>query len=324
MTSMAQVKSPYRPATVAAVSGLMSCPKSLPSWLFYDEQGDKIFQEIMRLPEYYLTRTEYEIIHSYKDDLLKYFNPSNKPFQLIELGAGDGLKTEVLLKYFISRGVNFIYNPVDISPTILNQLETRLHKKIPELEIHPINASYPEAIESIRGNVKKIVFFLGGNIGNFTFTEASAFLQALSLQFTERDLAFIGFDLKKDPRIIERAYNDTQGVTRRFNLNMLERLNRELGANFKVDDFVHYPYYDPQTGAARSFLVSCKAQEVFIKTLNRSIKFQPWETIRTEISQKYDLLMIEKLVSESGMEIVDLFFDADQHFCNALLKKISL
>src|SRR5690349_12395491 len=109
---MAQVKSPYRPATIAAVSGLMSCPKSLPSWLFYDEQGDKIFQEIMRLPEYYLTRMEYEIIHSYKEDLLKYFNASKKPFQLIELGAGDGLKTEILLKYFISQGVDFVYNPV--------------------------------------------------------------------------------------------------------------------------------------------------------------------------------------------------------------------
>src|SRR5690349_12677893 len=124
---MAQVKPYYKTANVAAIGGLMGSPKTLPSWLFYDESGDKIFQEIMRQPEYYLTRTEYEIIHSYKDDLLKYFSPSDKRFQLIELGAGDGLKTEVLLKYFVSRSVDFVYTPVDLSPSILQHLQSRLN-----------------------------------------------------------------------------------------------------------------------------------------------------------------------------------------------------
>jgi L-histidine Nalpha-methyltransferase len=320
---MAQLKTGYAPGVASAVSGLMGSPKTLPSWLFYDEQGDKLFQEIMALPEYYITRCEYEILHSYKDDLLNYFNHSIKQFQLIELGAGDALKTELLLRHFLSRGVQFVYTPVDISSAVLDQLQTRLHKKLPDLVINPVHANNNDAIESLNSRQKKIVFFLGANIGNYTKMEASAFLQALSLSFSERDFALIGFDLKKDPHVIERAYNDSQGITRAFNLNLLHRLNRELGANFDVNNFIHYPYYDPQTGAARSYLVSTKDQEVNIRTLQRVIKFQAWESIRTEVSQKYDLLMIEKLVSEAGLEIVDLFFDADHYFCDVLLKKVS-
>jgi L-histidine Nalpha-methyltransferase len=321
---MGQVKTGYAPAVASAVSGLMGSPKTLPSWLFYDEQGDRLFQEIMGLPEYYITRCEYEILHSYKDDLLSYFNHTHKPFQIIELGSGDGMKTEVLLKHFVSKGVEFIYTPVDLSANVLDQLQTRLLKKLPELNINPVRASYGDAIESLNNNRKKVVFFLGANIGNYTMMEAGSFLQALSLSFTERDVAVIGFDLKKDPRLIEAAYNDSQGVTREFNLNMLRRLNRELGANFDLTGFIHHPYYDPQTGAARSYLVSTKDQEVHIETVRKTIKFQAWESIRTEISQKYDLLMIEKLASDAGLEIVDLFFDADHFFCNVLLKKISL
>jgi L-histidine Nalpha-methyltransferase len=321
---MGQVKTGYAPAVASAVSGLMGSPKTLPSWLFYDEQGDRLFQEIMGLPEYYITRCEYEILHSYKDDLLSYFNHTHKPFQIIELGSGDGMKTEVLLKHFVSKGVEFIYTPVDLSANVLDQLQTRLLKKLPELNINPVRASYGDAIESLNNNRKKVVFFLGANIGNYTMMEAGSFLQALSLSFTERDVAVIGFDLKKDPRLIEAAYNDSQGVTREFNLNMLRRLNRELGANFDLTGFIHHPYYDPQTGAARSYLVSTKDQEVYIETVRKTIKFQAWESIRTEISQKYDLLMIEKLASDAGLEIVDLFFDADHFFCNVLLKKISL
>jgi L-histidine Nalpha-methyltransferase len=320
---MAQTKTGNTPAIASALSGLMGSPKSLPSWLFYDEHGDKLFQEIMGLPEYYVTRCEYEILHSYKDDLLNYFNHSNKAFQLIELGPGDGLKTELLLKHFVSKGATFVYTPVDISTNVLDQLKNRLHKKLPDLNINAVRANYSDAIEALNNRQKKIVFFLGANIGNYTRMEALAFLQALSLSFTERDYALIGFDLKKHPHVIERAYNDPQGVTREFNLNLLHRLNRELGANFDVSNFIHYPYYDPQTGAARSYLVSTKDQEVNFQSVGRTIKFQAWESIRTEISQKYDLLMIEKLISEAGLEIVDLFFDADHFFCDVLLKKVA-
>jgi L-histidine Nalpha-methyltransferase len=321
---MATVRTGYAPATASAVSGLMGSPKTLPSWLFYDEQGDALFQEIMRLPEYYITRCEHQILDAHKDDLMNYFNHTQKAFQLIELGAGDGMKTQTLLTHLVSHGAEFVYTPVDLSTSVLEQLQLRLKNELPDLNINPVRANYNDAIESLNSNRKKVILFLGANIGNYTTMEASSFLQALSLSFTERDVALIGFDLKKDPNLIASAYNDSKGVTREFNLNMLRRLNRELGANFNVNNFIHFPYYDPQTGAARSYLVSTRDQEVYIEGVRRTIRFQAWESIRTEISQKYDLLMIEKLVSDVGLEIVDLFFDTEHYFCDVLLKKVGL
>jgi L-histidine Nalpha-methyltransferase len=312
------------PELIKAVEqGLGAVHKSLPSWVFYDERGDKIFQQIMRMPEYYPTRCEYEILEHHKEDLLRYFVSHQKPFQLVELGAGDGLKTEILLRYLHAHQVKFIYRPVDISASVLDQLTRRLTGLLPQLDIQPVNKNYFKAVEDLRGEEKTIIFFLGANIGNFTRQEALIFLKNISVHLQGQGLALIGFDLKKDPRIIARAYDDEGGITRAFNLNTLQRLNRELGAQFIISQFDHYSSYDPETGAARSFLVSLKDQDVAIRALQKVYHFAHWETINTEISQKYDLMMIEKILSEAGLEIVDLFFDARHFFCDVLVKKPS-
>lgn len=305
----------------AVEQGLGAKHKSLPSWLFYDEKGDRIFQQIMHMPEYYPTRCEYEILDHHKEDLLRYFESQQSPFQLIELGAGDGLKTEILLKYLCSRHVRFTYRPVDISASVLEQLSRRLKKNLPELDIQPVNKSYYDAVGDLHGDEKKVIFFLGANIGNFTPQEALGFLKNISVHLEGDGLALIGFDLKKDPRIIARAYDDEGGITKAFNINLLRRLNRELDAQFALTQFDHYASYDPETGAARSFLVSLKDQDVLIGALKKIYHFAHWETINTEISQKYDLLMIEKTLSEAGLEIVDLFFDAGHFFCDVLVRK---
>jgi L-histidine Nalpha-methyltransferase len=294
--------------------------KWLPSWLFYDNEGDRIFQQIMRMPEYYPTRCEYYILQHHKEDLLRYFEPHQQPFQLIELGAGDGFKTEILLKYLCDHHIHFTYKPVDISASVLDLLTYRLKTRLPELDIQPLNKSYFDAVEDLQSDEKKVLFFLGANIGNFSPAEALAFLRHITSHLQVHDLAFMGFDLKKEPRIIERAYADAQGITKAFNLNVLERLNRELAAHFNTGDFDHYASYDPETGAAKSFLLSLKDHDVSIDRLKKTYHFAHWETINTEISQKYDLLMMERLLSEAGLEIVDLFFDSDHFFCDVLVK----
>ena len=305
----------------AIETGLSSDPKRLPSWLLYDQAGDKIFQEIMQLPEYYPTRCEFEILSAHKEDLVRYFIEGKKPFTLVELGAGDGTKTEILLTALSNANAAFTYSPVDISGNVLGELRSRLSVRHPDLEIQPIHASYEEALDHMPSSRRKVLLFLGANIGNMSVDEASDFIKSTSGRMAKRDVMLIGFDLKKDPRIIHRAYDDTRGVTRDFNLNLLKRLNKTLGAKFDLSQFSHYPDYNPQNGTASSYLVSLKDQDIHISALNKTIHFSQWETIHTEISQKYDLLMIEKMLTSAGLEITDLFFDKDHYFCDVVAIK---
>lgn len=309
----------------AVRKGLTGPRKALPSWLFYDDVGDRIFQQIMRMPEYYPTRCEYDILQEHKSDLRKHFPGKRGSFRLIELGAGDGLKTEILLKDFLEHEINFTYIPVDISANVLNQLSLRLSAAYPRLHIRPLNKTYDDAFAALRAqDEKKVVLFMGANIGNFAIPEASRFLRRMILSLQDEDMVLIGFDLKKDPRIIQEAYDDPRGLTRAFNLNLLTRLNRELGADFDVDLFSHYPYYDPYTGTTKSFLISMKDQHVHVAALETTIHLDLWEPVQTEVSQKYDPRMIEKLLSLTGLRIVDTYYDADRYFCDVLAKPVAL
>lgn len=315
-------KTRFNEAVALAVSEGLSLPgKKLPSWLFYDQNGDRLFQQIMRMPEYYPTRCEYDILQHYKEELLRHFSDKERSFQLIELGAGDGLKTEVLLDHFIDRNIPFTYVPIDISANVLEVLSSRLRSRFPDLQIRPLNKNYDEALISLRDiGEKKVILFMGANIGNFSIPEATQFLKKITLHLAPRDLLLIGFDLKKDPRIIQEAYDDPHGLTRRFNLNILERLNREVGADFNLDNFSHYPYFEPATGTTKSFLISMKDQSVHVEALGRSFHFDIWESIQTEVSQKYDMTMIEKLAALTGLKIADVFYDSRRYFCDVLLK----
>lgn len=289
--------------------------------MLYDQAGDKLFQQIMRLPEYYPTSCEYEILQSHKQDLAHYFTEGRDHFTLIELGAGDGTKTELLLDELSKLNTSFTYSPVDISNHVLGELSLRLSNRHPYLDLQPIHASYDDALQFVHESKRKVLLFLGANIGNMSVQEASGFLTRISKHMAKRDAMVIGFDLKKNPRIIHRAYDDASGVTRAFNLNVLKRLNSTIGATFDLSQFDHYPEYNPQTGTASSYLVSLKDQDVFIRALNRTIHFTQWETIHTEISQKYDLLTIENILTHADLEITDLFFDKNHYFCDVVAIK---
>lgn len=318
---MANSNTTFNQTVADAVSkGLSSPVKRLPSWLFYDETGDDIFGQIMRSPEYYPTRCEYDILQKHKQDLLRHFSTGGKPFHLVELGAGDGLKTEILLKHFVESRARFTYLPVDISANALTLLTERMKHSMPDLAIHPQNSTYDEALTKLRSiNERKVLLFMGANIGNFTIQEAAQFLRKLAIPLLKGDMLLIGFDLMKDPRIIHEAYDDPRGLTANFNFNMLTRLNRELGANFQVENFSHYPYYDPETGAVKSYLISLKDQSVHVDALEKSFHFKSWEPIQTEVSQKYNMELIEKLMALTGLTIKESFCDDDKYFCDVLV-----
>jgi len=305
------------------VEGLSKKNKSLPSWLFYDEEGDKIFQQIMAMPEYYLTDCEYEIFQEQKSAILKSFSADSPEFNLIEFGAGDGLKTEILLKHFTSEEINFTYRPVDISASVLKQLKKRMQKSLPTLAIDPINKEYFEALDELNEDRKNpvIVLFLGANIGNFHISDAELFVKKIADNLREGDKLMIGFDLKKDPNLILDAYYDKAGITTEFNMNLLRRLNREFSANFDTETFIHYPYYDPQTGTAKSFFVSKMEQHIHFADLEKSFHFKAWEPIHVEFSQKFDHEMIENLATKADLKVEHYFYDSKNYFADVLLAK---
>lgn len=301
--------------------GLSQSPKRLPSMYFYDERGDQLFQDIMHMPEYYLMNCELNIFENQKAQILKAIG--HKHFHLLELGAGDGYKTRVLLRHFTEQKVDFEYQPVDISPNVLQELEQQLKAELPELDVHPLPGDYFNVLHEVKETdaTPKVVLFLGANIGNYPKERALAFLHHLHEELNPEDKLLIGFDLKKDPQTILNAYNDPAGITAAFNLNLLERINRELEGNFNVQDFQHWENYDPITGATRSFIVSQKAQHVFIKALNRSFHFEAWEGVNVELSQKYSLPEIEALATEAGFAMQQHFTDSKGYFVDSLWQR---
>ncbi|MEL6134973.1 MAG: L-histidine N(alpha)-methyltransferase [Bacteroidota bacterium] len=193
--------------------GLSATPKYLSSKYFYDEKGSMLFQQIMRMPEYYPTDCEYEIFDSHKAGILRLFADGIDHFRLIEFGAGDGLKTKVLLKYFLDQDVSFTYSPIDISGSALTQLADDLHISWPQLVVDPFKGDYFEALHKLSAQTseRKAVLFLGSNIGNFTEERALDFLRSIRKDLRTGDRLLVGFDLKKDPHTILTAYDDPQG-----------------------------------------------------------------------------------------------------------------
>lgn len=301
-------------------TGLTSNPKFLSSKYFYDEAGDKLFQKIMALDEYYLTDCEYEIFTTHRATLMEQFVSVCDLFHLVEFGAGDGLKTKVLLKYFLEQNAVFEYNPIDISASVIDKLSEDLNHSLPLLSVHPINHEYFKALEELfhKSTCKKVILFLGSNIGNFLEKEADVFFKRLADVLLPGDQLLTGFDLKKDPAVILAAYNDSKGVTREFNLNLLKRINRELEADFDIGEFYHYPLYDPVNGTAKSYLISRKKQQVSIGINPTLIKFEKDEPIFMEISQKYSLEDIENYAARAGFRITGNFFDKRKYFVNSL------
>ncbi len=300
------------------VIGLSSKPKRLSSKYFYDKKGDQLFQQIMRCSEYYLTRCELDIFQHQTDQLASLITDGQSaPFDLIELGAGDGTKTRYLLSELINREAYFTYMPIDISGNILSELEQNL-SDLNGLNIHPLEGEYLDMLyeaATISAN-RKVVLFLGSNIGNMDMVEARRFCLNVRNMLQPGDLFLIGFDLKKNPQTILSAYNDKDGITRDFNLNLLQRINNELDADFDLSQFIHYPTYDPHSGACKSYLVSTSQQTVRIG--DAVISFAEGEWIFTEISQKYSLPEIRTLAAHSGFAVVENLTDKKRWFVDSV------
>ncbi len=302
--------------------GLTRNPKQLSSKYFYDKKGDKLFQDIMNMPEYYLTNCEYNIIKSNTVEIADAFEGPNG-FDLIELGAGDGKKTKLLLKYLADKKVVFEYLPVDISQNALDDLEQSIKKELPTVRTKPQQGTYFKTLERLAdyNSRKKVILVLGSNIGNLLHKDAIDFLRQIQVAMSPEDMLFMGFDQKKDPQIILDAYNDKAGITAAFNKNLLERINTELQGNFDLDSFSHWETYDPETGTAKSFLMSIKKQTVTIKDLELNVSFEAWESIHTEISQKYDDAVVEWLANQADLEVSTSFSDKENYYKNYIFRK---
>lgn len=306
------------------VSGLSAEHKHLDSKYFYDAKGDALFQEIMTCPEYYLSRCELEILKEQGHVIASKLAEGFQEFNLIELGPGDASKSIYLLQALRQTGRHFSYIPIDISKNIINRLEETIPTQVKGFRIKGQVGEYLERLNEIaqRSTLPKIILFLGASIGNLNSSEARIFCKAIEGMLNPNDILMIGFDLRKNPDIILAAYHDKGGITKAFNLNLLTRINHELGANFDLDSFDHFPTYDPQSGLCRSFLISKREQSVFIKQCDAQIDFKEYESIFMERSMKYSLEETEKLAQEANFSVENHFFDSKKWFVDSLWKKV--
>ncbi|MET3978211.1 L-histidine N-alpha-methyltransferase [Mucilaginibacter sp. UYP25] len=302
------------------VAGLTATPKHLASKYFYDAQGDKIFQELMACEEYYPTNCEMEIFTAQTAELCKAIIADGDAFDLIELGAGDATKSTQLLKYLIDNKADFTYLPIDISENVISYLNITLPVTLPGIKIEGLNGEYFDMLRKAAAisDKRKVVMFLGSNVGNMPVADAQGFCRELRNNLSERDMLLIGIDLKKNPATVLAAYNDSEGITKRFNINLLARINRELGGDFITRQFDHYATYDPETGACKSYLVSLADQKV--KIGQETILFQKDEYIYMEISQKYAIEQVDDMAASASFKPLHQFFDSKKWFVDAIWK----
>jgi L-histidine N-alpha-methyltransferase len=299
------------------IAGLSKPQKQLSSKYFYDDEGDKLFQQIMLMPEYYLPACELEILQLQTQSIAESFGYNT--FDIVELGAGDGTKTVHFLKKLTDLGKKIVYYPLDISADVLATNQQQILEHIPGLEMYPIVGDYFETLGYLKHDNPKILLFMGSNIGNYENEKAVAFLKLLYDKMNPNDLLMLGVDLKKNPKTILNAYDDKQGITKAFNLNLLRRMNVELDANFDIDEFDHYPYYEPITGIAYSYIFSKKSQDVHID--GHKISFEENEMIHTEVSQKYSLKQLDDIQRVLNFSSVQHFLDNRQYYAVSVFKK---
>jgi len=294
------------------VEGLSSPIKTLPCKLFYDENGSVLFEEITRLPEYYPTRTELEILRANSREIAV---AAGSPISIVELGAGTATKTEMLLRAIARRQIRVKFYPVDISPSALADAKKRLREELPGALVYPVIADFSDGfhfLKEIPG--RKLVLYLGSSIGNFDWNPAIAFLQKVREQLSTGDALLLGTDMVKSPEILVPAYDDAQGVTAQFNKNMLRRINREFGANFDLDSFHHVAEWNPAQSRMEIFLESMKAQMAKLSVTGTVVRFRKGERIHTENSNKYTLEMVERMLCVSGLRLENSWFDRRKWF----------
>jgi L-histidine Nalpha-methyltransferase len=317
--ALGELLDPTREFALDVLVGLSEIPKRLPSKYFYDDAGSGYFQQIMELEEYYPTRCETEILTAHAGDFLESIG--DQPLNLVDLGAGDGKKTMILLRRLAERGAPFTYVPIDISEAAMQSVVSSVRAKLPGVDVAGLVCDYASGIAWLGAQPserRNLVLFLGSNIGNFDRARARAFLRQIWNALAHGDLLLAGFDMKKDIEVLLDAYNDSRGVTAAFNLNLLVRINRELGGEFDPEAFRHFGTYDVFSGAMKSYLVSLEAQSVHIEALSQSFSFEPWEPIHTEYSYKYLDSDVEQLAADTGFSIQRQYRDRQRYFLDAL------
>ena len=298
--------------------GLAAQPKRFLPKYFYDELGSQLFEAICLLPEYYLTRAENEILHRYADEIAASVDGQ---ITLVEMGSGSASKTRLIIEALLRRQQQLVFTPVDISAFALESSSRILLQSYPRLTIEAYAADYFAGLAELGKKSRKrtLALFLGSNISNFDREEALRFLRAMRSMLHRGDALLLGVDLKKDPAILEAAYNDALGVTSAFNLNVLARINRELGGTFELRAFKHRAFYNEAMGRIEIYIQSLFNQRVRIEKLDLEVEFAAGELIHTENSYKYDMAGIAKLASDTGFTSSRTWLDSQERFSSNLL-----
>jgi L-histidine N-alpha-methyltransferase len=301
------------PAIAAEVAqGLRRSPKSLPPWLFYDQRGSELFEQITRLPEYYLTRTERAILEANAEEICRL---AGSNLTVVELGAGTADKTRILLHRLLRRQLKLRYVPVDVSRAALESAEQRLRVELPELDVHPIVADYTlDRLDPREAPGRKLVLYLGSSIGNFEPDAAIALLAQARAGLNAGDCLLLGADRAKSESVLVPAYADAQGVTEQFNKNLLARINRELGADFELTNFRHIAQWNPRASRIEIYLESACRQSVRIGLLHMRVGFEAGERLHTENSYKYSDDTIRQMLASAGFGLERTFSDPQQWF----------
>jgi L-histidine N-alpha-methyltransferase len=285
--------------------GLTATPKWLPPKWFYDDAGSALFEEITRLPEYYPTRREREVLATYASDIAA----QTQARMLVELGAGSAEKTRLLLDALQVEGTLEHFVPVDVSDSALIDAATAVAEEYPDLEVHGVVADFEAHLELLPTGEHRLVAFLGGTIGNFEPAPRADFLSRVAESLRPGDSFLLGTDLVKDPDRLVRAYDDAAGVTARFNLNVLAVVNRELGADFDLSAFAHVALWNSEQQWIEMRLRSTRAQAVHVKALDLDVSFAAGETMRTEISAKFTRARVEHEFAAAGLRLASWWTD---------------
>jgi L-histidine Nalpha-methyltransferase len=322
MSRFALHRLPSRSTTFAddVRGGLGATPKSLPPRWFYDALGSALFSAITNLPEYYVTRTEESILRANGAEIV---GAMGERVSLIELGSGDSRKTRLLIEALLARQGSLDYHPIDIDASVLESTARQLLADFPTLTVNAICTEFSGAAAALRTlpaapGTRKVVLFLGSTIGNLDDAEAIAMLSSLRSTLEPDDALFLGADMRKPRNVLEPAYDDPLGVTAAFNLNLLGRINRELGGHFRLDRFAHLAFYNEEQGRIEMHLVSREEQKVAIDALELEVAFAEGETIHTENSHKYTAEQIERIARATGFRIAKTWMDERSWFTDSL------
>ena len=292
--------------------GLTASPKTLSPWLFYDERGSALFEQITLLPEYYLTRTERALFAAHAEEIIAEAS-AGKSLTLVELGAGTALKTGLLLQAAAKAQGTVDYHAIDVSASALAEARLHLEAHIPAVHVHTRVADYTEGLGPL-GPQRKLVLYIGSSLGNFEPAAAAVLIASVRRQLAPGDRLLLGVDHAKDPALLLAAYDDAEGITAEFNKNVLRRLNREFGANFILEHWTHQARWNAGASRIEMHLRSTRAQQVDIPALDLRIRFAAEETIHTENSYKFTGPGIEALLAEAGFALRRLWSDPQNWF----------